>query len=200
MKIVFSFMYKPERTRTFTLTIMNIRILPQMFPCALLLMMTTSTMTMTEMRGELETKSTPRTPLKSWFREKYLQNSYDEYYHYTLTRYKLEDNDYDVCPDIHKSSIYFAITGQNMNRIKKTCSVFYVKKSTIMNSDSDNYYTSPNTTIYNEMPDTLLTITNILGIFSMVACYTFEISMLIMSVILASCSTLFMFMLLFCQY
>ena len=60
-------------------------------------------------------------PSKSWFREKYLQKTYDEYYEYTITRYKLEDNDRDVCPDIHKSSLFYAITGQHMNRLPNSC-------------------------------------------------------------------------------
>ena len=65
---------------------------------------------------------TSGTKTQTWFREKYLQNTYDEYYDYTLTRYKLEDNNRDICPDTHKSSLFFAITGQHMNRIKRTCS------------------------------------------------------------------------------
>lgn len=60
-------------------------------------------------------------PSKSWFREKYLQKSNEEYYHYTVTRYKLEDNDRDVCPDIHKSSLFYAITGQHMNQLSNKC-------------------------------------------------------------------------------
>jgi hypothetical protein len=60
-------------------------------------------------------------PSNSWFREKYLQKSYEEYYEYTVTRYKLEDNDRDVCPDIHKSSLFYAITGQHMNRLSNRC-------------------------------------------------------------------------------
>lgn len=34
---------------------------------------------------------------KTWFREKYVQQTYDDYYHYTLTRYEFGDNDRDVC-------------------------------------------------------------------------------------------------------
>ena len=66
-------------------------------------------------------------PSKSWFREKYLQKTYEEYYHYTLNRYKLEDNDRDVCPDIHKSSLFYAITGQHMNRLSNSCYLHRIK-------------------------------------------------------------------------
>lgn len=53
-------------------------------------------------------------PSVSWFREKYLTHTYNEYYTYTLTRWRMEDNDRDVCPDTHTSAIYFAITGQQL--------------------------------------------------------------------------------------
>lgn len=55
-------------------------------------------------------------PSVSWFREKYLTQFYNEYYTYTLTRWRMDDNDRDVCPDTHKYAIYFAITGQQLWR------------------------------------------------------------------------------------
>lgn len=55
-------------------------------------------------------------PSVSWFREKYLTQTYIEYYTYTLTRWRMDDNDRDVCPDTHKYAIYFAITGQQLWR------------------------------------------------------------------------------------
>lgn len=167
---------------------MNIRFLPQVISCSFLLFTMTTTSTATETRRLSETKSSSIIS-NSWFREKYLQNSYDEYYDYTLTRYKLEDNDYDVCPDFHKSSIFFAITDQHMNRVKKTCSTIYVQKTTKISTSYEN-----------KIRDIQITIMDILEVLRVVACYTFEISMLIMSVILASCSTLFMIILMFCQY
>jgi hypothetical protein len=53
-------------------------------------------------------------PSVSWFREKYLTQIYNEYYTYTLTRWRMEDNDRDVCPDTHTPAVYFAITGQQL--------------------------------------------------------------------------------------
>jgi len=48
---------------------------------------------------------TNKKPAKtSWFREKYLQQTYDDYYEYTVNRYSLEDNDIDRCPDFEKSA------------------------------------------------------------------------------------------------
>ena len=55
-------------------------------------------------------------PSVSWFREKYLTQTYNEYYTYTLTRWRLDDNDRDACPEFHKSAVYFAITGQQLWR------------------------------------------------------------------------------------
>ena len=53
---------------------------------------------------------------KSWFREKYLEHTYDEYYHYSISRYRFGDNNRDICPDTHKTASFFAITGRSMNR------------------------------------------------------------------------------------
>ena len=49
-----------------------------------------------------------------WFREKYLTQIYNEYYVYTFSRWRLDDNDRDICPEIHKPAVYFAITGQSL--------------------------------------------------------------------------------------
>jgi len=49
-----------------------------------------------------------------WFREKYLKQVYDDYYMYSLYRWKPNDNDRDKCPEIHKPAIYFAMTGQQL--------------------------------------------------------------------------------------
>lgn len=49
-----------------------------------------------------------------WFREKYLKETYNEYYIYTFSRWRLDDNDIDMCPELHKPAVYFAITGQNL--------------------------------------------------------------------------------------
>jgi hypothetical protein len=144
----------------------------------------------------------PSASSNSWFREKYLVSAHDTYYDYTLTRFRLDDNERDMCPDIHKSATIYAITGQYMNKIKSTCNAIYVQKSTHNDNDNHLYITEENRpppqeafveTIYIMMTD----VVQISGVF---ACYTFEIGMIVMSVILASCSTLFMIMLLFCQY
>ena len=135
-------------------------------------------------------------PSKSWFREKYLVGTYDTYYDYTLHRFEFSDNDHDMCPDVYKSATIFAMTGRYMNRIKQTCSIaVYVQKHT----DIHAHYTPP------EAPDLrfiqhIMVTTDVLHFVGQLVCYTFEIGMIILSIILASCSTLFMIILLFCQY
>ena len=51
-----------------------------------------------------------------WFREKYLTQTHNEYYIYTFSRWRLEDNDLDMCPEIHKPAVYFAMTGRPLWR------------------------------------------------------------------------------------
>lgn len=137
-------------------------------------------------------------PSKSWFREKYLIGTYDTYHDYTLHRFELDDNDHDMCPDVYKSATIFAITGKHINKIKQTCSFVYVQKST------DNHR-HPNTQDYTPSVAHVLrfiyiTATDVLQFLGQFVCYTFEFGMILMSIILASCSTLFMIILLFCQY
>lgn len=119
---------------------------------------------------------------KRWFREKYVQQTYDDYYHYTLTRYQFGDNDRDVCPDFHKSASIFAITGQQIYRITKTCSSLYPQKEI---SKSVNY--TPPEAHYIHLID--ITVMDVLQFLAEFACYTFEIGMYILSIILLCCST-----------
>ena len=55
--------------------------------------------------------ATTNTTKVSWFREKYHKQIYYEYYIYTYERHSLGDNDIDMCPDVHKSASFYAITG-----------------------------------------------------------------------------------------
>lgn len=120
---------------------------------------------------------------KTWFREKYLQQTYDDYYHYTLTRYELGDNDRDVCPDFHKSASIFAITGRQIYQITKTCSSLYVQKG---NAKSVNY--TPPPAHYIQLID--ITVMDVVRFITEFACYTFEIGIFILSIILLCCSTI----------
>jgi hypothetical protein len=127
------------------------------------------------------TRTTKEKPI-SRFREKYLEQLYNDQYHYTLTRRSLDDNDYDMCPDYHKSATIFSITGQQINRIITTCGVYIERKP-----QNDIQYTTP------ESHYTILaqiTVMDVIQFTNRFICYTFEISMFILSVILLCCSTI----------
>lgn len=66
--------------------------------------------------------TTTNTTQVSWFREKYLKQTYYDYYIYTYERHSLGDNDIDMCPDTYKSASFYAITGLSdfgKNRMSK---------------------------------------------------------------------------------
>lgn len=130
---------------------------------------------------------------KSWFREKYLSGVYDVYHDYTLKRYQFGDNDIDMCPDVYKSSSIFAITGQHINDIKTACATLYIPKTTSNNA----HYTPPKS---HYMHLIHITVMDVFRFLWQLSCYIFEIGMLVMSLVLLSCSTLFMIILMFCQY
>lgn len=138
---------------------------------------------------------TNKKPAKtSWFREKYLQQTYDDYYEYTVNRYILEDNDIDRCPDFEKSASIFAITNQQIYRISKTCKI-YVTKAPDPDPSYVNY-TPPDSQYTKLMNVTVMDVVHFVHEF---ACYTFEIGMFIMSLVLLCCSTLFIGFVMFCQ-
>lgn len=131
----------------------------------------------------------------SWFREKYNEQTYNDYYDYTVSRYSLTDNNRDTCPDIHTSASIFAITGQQIQRVTRTCSSLYVTKGTT--SSSIPKYTPPEAHYIQLIEVTVVDVVEFIGVFM---CYLLEIAMLLVSLILLIWSTLMMVMLLFCQY
>jgi hypothetical protein len=133
-----------------------------------------------------------------WFREKYQSLTNELYYDYMLHRAEWGDNDVDMCPDIHKPATIYAITGQYMNEIKRTCNAIYVEKYAHTTTNATATATAPTHEQLLENIDRM--ITDFFEYSGVCACYAFEIGMIVMSVILASCSTLFMIMLVFCQY
>ena len=130
----------------------------------------------------------------SWFREKYNEQTYNDYYDYTVSRYSLTDNNRDTCPDIHTSASIFAITGQQIQRVTRTCSSLYVTKGT---SSSIPKYTPPEAHYIQLIEVTVVDVVEFIGVFM---CYLLEIAMLLVSLILLFWTTLMMVMLLFCQY
>ena len=133
----------------------------------------------------------------SWFREKYNEQTYHEYYDYTVSRYSLTDNNRDTCPDIHTSASIFAITGQQIQRVTRTCSSLYVNKGTLSSSKANAKYTPPEAHYIQLIEVTVVDVVDFIGVFM---CYLLEIAMLLVSLILLFWTTLMMAMLLFCQY
>ena len=136
----------------------------------------------------------------SWFREKYNEQTYNDYYDYTVSRYSLTDNNRDTCPDIHTSASIFAITGQQIQRVTRTCSSLYVTKGTsssLSSSSSIPKYTPPEAHYIQLIEVTVVDVVEFIGVFM---CYLLEIAMLLVSLILLFWTTLMMVMLLFCQY
>ena len=133
----------------------------------------------------------------SWFREKYNEQTYNDYYDYTVSRYSLTDNNRDTCPDIHTSASIFAITGQQIQRVTRTCSSLYVTKGTFLSSKANAKYNPPEAHYIQLIEVTVVDVVEFIGVFM---CYLLEIAMLLVSLILLFWSTLMMVMLLFCQY
>lgn len=133
----------------------------------------------------------------SWFREKYNEQTYNDYYDYTVSRYSLTDNNRDTCPDIHTSASIFAITGQQIQRVTRTCSSLYVTKGTFSSSKANAKYTPPEAHYIQLIEVTVVDVVEFIGVFM---CYLLEIAMLLVSLILLFWTTLMMVMLFFCQY
>lgn len=134
----------------------------------------------------------------SWFREKYNEQTYHDYYDYTVSRSSLIDNNRDTCPDFHASASIFAITGQQIQRVTRTCSSLYVNKGTTSAKAKANGKYNPPEAHYTQMADIIVVdVVEFIGVFM---CYLLEFAMLLVSLILLFWSTLIMVMLLFCQY
>lgn len=143
--------------------------------------------------------TTTTTTQTTWFREKYNEQTYNDYYDYSISQYNLRDNNRDVCPDFHTSAIIFAITGQQIRRVDRTCSSLYVKKGasvTPTSSKANAKYTPPESHYIQLIDVTVVDILEIIGVFM---CYLLEFAMLLMSIILLLFTTVFMVFLVFCQ-
>ena len=151
----------------------------------------------------LAKSSSPRSssspPSKSWFREKYLVGSYAIYYDYNLNRLEFGDNDRDMCPDVYKLATIYAITGRYLQEIKHTCSSLYVQIPT-KNNDSHIDYILPRSFELQDFEIIYVIATDVLQFLGQFLCYIFDIGITILSIVFAACFTLFMVILLFCQY
>ena len=130
----------------------------------------------------------------SSIREKYLDELYREQYYHTLHNIQHHP---ESCPEFHNSAMYFAITGQRQqsNRVTQTCR--HITSVTPLSIPKPQPQSQPQAH-YSILLD--ITLMDIFIFFKEFVCYTFEYEMLLMSVILASCSTLFLIILVFYQY
>lgn len=60
---------------------------------------------------------TPKLPSSSWFREKYLNEQYNQYYKYA---FETDYEDRVTCPEIHKPAMINAITGATQYTMTRT--------------------------------------------------------------------------------
>ena len=124
-----------------------------------------------------------------WFREKYLTQAYNEYYIYTFSRWRLEDNERDMCPDLHKPAIYFAMTGQQLWRVTTP------QRRQIR--DSTTCYTQP--PAY-EIRWIEITVQDVIWFLIDFTQYCWELLIILLSVLMASLTTLILGILVFGQY
>jgi hypothetical protein len=136
----------------------------------------------------------------SWFREKYLSQTYDEYYHYSISRYRFGNNEHDdVCPEIHKSATFFAITGRQMNRKPVLLPIcpsvsLYVRKYNNTKHAIYQEYTHP------EVQYARFIMSDIIEPLGKFIEYIFELCMILCSILFASFISLVMIILTFAQY
>lgn len=148
-----------------------------------------------------------------WFREKYLKEYNNGYYIYTFSRWSFGDNDIDVCPELHTPAVYFAMTGrklwghtplthatyrqrqrqerqeQRRQRLRRSHQSEY--------DDPLGYYTQPIAYYLLWFEITVLDVVWFLIDFTLYCC---ELLILLLSVLMASLTTMILCILVFAQY
>ena len=132
----------------------------------------------------------------SWFRMKYLVGLYESYYDYRIHQFQLADNDRDTCTDVYKTATVYAITGRYLHKVKTTCSSLYytVKQPETQTPPSPPPPPPPPLIEFHMTPRDFL-----IRIFQL-AHSTLKHAIFLMSVFLAICSNLLIFILVFCQF
>lgn len=137
---------------------------------------------------------------KSWFREKYLEYYHDEYYDYYMSQIQYSSNKRVVCPDFHKSATVFAITGRRQSSAPAA-----LKNVQHRTCPLTIYATTPKYTDYLPQEEYYprvirIAVEEIIEPLGDFMCDVFEIHIIMMSIILASIFSVFVIMLIFCQY
>lgn len=126
----------------------------------------------------------------SWFRMKYLVGLYESYYDYRIHQFQLADNDRDTCTDVYKTATVYAITGRYLHKVKTTCSSLYY---TVKQPETQTPPSPPLIEFHMTPRDFLIRIFQL-------AHSTLKHAIFLMSVFLAICSNLLIFILVYCQF
>lgn len=132
----------------------------------------------------------------SWFREKYITQIYDEYYKYTFSRWRLDDNDIDMCPEIHKPAVYFAITGRPLWRESPLSHATYRQRQ---RSQRIRDRQQRRFTAY-DIRWVEITVMDVVWFLIDFVLYCCELLIILLSVLMATLTTIILFILVFGQY
>jgi hypothetical protein len=147
-------------------------------------------------------------PSVPWFREKYLKEYNNGYYIYTFSRWRLDDNDIDVCPELHTPAVYFAMTGRKLwNNTPLTHATYRQRQREERRRrrrrlhepeyDPLSYYTQPIAYYLLWFEITVQDVVWFLIDFTLYCC---ELLILLLSVLMASLTTMILCILVFAQY
>jgi hypothetical protein len=162
--------------------------------CAFILMVFFATVTTTAAAAAVAATVAPSV---SWFREKYLTQTYNEYYTYTLTRWKMEDNDRDVCPDTHTSAVYFALTGKQLWRYHDHRHLHRLPRVSVLPPRPPPQFPSY---ISHEIRIIQYTVEHVIWFLYSFTQYCCLLLIQLLSILMASLATMIMIMLVFYQY
>lgn len=132
-----------------------------------------------------------------WFREKYLAQIYNEYYIYTFSRWRLDDNDIDMCPEIHKPAVYFAMTGRPLWRESPLSHPTYRQRQRRQRRQRRHIITQPTPYDIRWVEISVLDVVWFLIDFHLYCC---ELLILLLSVLMATLTTIILYILVFGQY
>ena len=130
-----------------------------------------------------------------WFREKYLAQIYNEYYVYTFSRWRLDDNDRDMCPEIHKPAVYFAMTGRPLWRESPLSHPTYRQHQRLRRARGG--YAQPTPYDIRWVEISVLDVVWFIIDFHLYCC---ELLILLLSIFMASLTTIILYILVFGQY
>jgi hypothetical protein len=136
-----------------------------------------------------------------WFREKYLKETYNEYYIYTFSRWRLDDNHIDMCPELHKPAVYFAITGHNLwTHTPLTHGTYRQRQRRQRQRQRRRHDQGPGEYTAHYLLWFEITVQDVVWFLIDFILYCWELLILLLSVLMASLTTMILCMLVFGQY